>query len=256
MEAALDEPARDERMRRLQRIAYGAVASDTERAAALSQLEALRRESVETEAVAETGSVTSGPPRERTPTGSTRAASEWIAACDAASVRRFQWAVAAGTVALLLGVAVGWQFGARMEPSEPAAQSSPVGPSESGPLMIPVAETQVPRLFDMEPTPADMPAVPTHDDRIAPTDYRLLVTRPDGVALHVARVDGDVCVVVVQPDWGSASGCTVDGRFPETGVWVESRGQGSTIRGTIHPDGTSELTPVGYLPDRLPAAEG
>ena len=40
----LDDPAHDERLRRLQRIAYGAVASSSERAAALAELDALRRE--------------------------------------------------------------------------------------------------------------------------------------------------------------------------------------------------------------------
>ncbi|GAA4374398.1 hypothetical protein [Agromyces bauzanensis] len=40
----MDEPPHDERMRRLQRIAYGALESDAERAAALAELESLRRE--------------------------------------------------------------------------------------------------------------------------------------------------------------------------------------------------------------------
>ena len=43
----MDEVARDDRMRRLQQIAYGAVASDAEREAARSELEALRREPVD-----------------------------------------------------------------------------------------------------------------------------------------------------------------------------------------------------------------
>ena len=49
----MDEPVHDERMRRLQRIAYGAVASDAERAAATAELEALRRERAASEAVAD-----------------------------------------------------------------------------------------------------------------------------------------------------------------------------------------------------------
>ena len=43
----MDDVARDERMRRLQRVAYGAVASDAERDAARAELEALRREPVD-----------------------------------------------------------------------------------------------------------------------------------------------------------------------------------------------------------------
>ena len=40
----MDDSEHDERMRRLQRTAYGAVASEAERTAALAELEAVRRE--------------------------------------------------------------------------------------------------------------------------------------------------------------------------------------------------------------------
>ena len=175
-------------------------------------------------------------------------------ASDAA--RPLTWAIAAGTLALLVGVGVGWHVGTRTTASEPAARSTAAAPPDPASFTIPVVDTAVPRLFDTQPVPADVPAVPVRDERIAPTDYRLLITRPDGVALHVARLGGEVCVVVVHPGRGSASGCTIGGRFPETGLWVEATGQGSRIRGTIHPDGTAGLTPDGYVPDRLPAVEG
>ena len=75
----MDEPAHAERMRRLQRIAYGAVTSDRERAAALAELEALRREAPEAELDRRDGAASEAL-RVRTPTVSTRAVSEWIAA--------------------------------------------------------------------------------------------------------------------------------------------------------------------------------
>lgn len=257
----MDEPAHDDRLRRLQRIAYGAVASDAERAAAVAELDALRREAVEADAAAESGAdaPVPVPVRERTPTGSMRAASEWIAASDAASVRRFRWAVAAGTAALLVGIAVGWSLGTRTAPSTPSALATSAAPPESNGFTVPIADTAVPRLFDAEPAPSDVPAVASLDPRIAPADYRLLLTRSDGVTLHVARVDGDVCAVVAIPATSTASGaCTHEGMFPEAGLWVEFFVQGDVglIRGTIQPNGVAELTPAGYVPGPMPTVGG
>ncbi len=77
MEVALDEPAHDERMRRLQRIAYGAVASDAERAAAAAR--SSRRSGVSgrpSEAVADGRTDAAGAPTApvTAPTGPHRAA--------------------------------------------------------------------------------------------------------------------------------------------------------------------------------------
>ena len=256
----MDEPAHAERMRRLQRIAYGAVASDRERAAALAELQALRREAPEAESIAATASATSEPLRVRTSTGSTRAVSEWIAASDAASVRRYRRAVATGTIALLLGVAVGWQCAVRMSTSEPSAAASVATMPAPDGLTVPVDQTSLPRLFEAAPGPADVPQSPMPDPRIAPDDYRLLVTRADGVALHVARQDGgaEVCAVLAIPGGFTMSSCTQDGRFPEGGLWVESFVEGDLglIRGTIHANGTAELTPCDYMPGPAQVAVG
>ncbi len=260
----MDEVARDDRMRRLQQIAYGAVASDAEREAARSELEALRREPVDVQGGATADAVVepAAPVHERTPTGSTRAVSEWIAASDAASVRRFRWAVAAGTAALLVGVGIGWHVGSRAGTlaSDPIAAQGALGSPELNGFMVALDDTAIPQMFEIASEPADVPRVPTPDERIAPDDYRLLVTRPDGVALHVARVAGsdDVCAVVVMPDAFSASACTRDGMFPEGGLWVEAfvPGDLGLIRGTIHPNGTAELTPRNYRPGPVQVAEG
>jgi len=265
MEAALDEPAHDERMRRLQRIAYGAVASGTERAAALAELEALRRVHAASDAE---GEPADAPPLTPLHPGSTSvAAAPSIASVAGAgagasrddAVKPLKWAIAVGTAALLVGVAVGWQVAARMTTSEPSAAAVATVPAAGG-LTVSVDQTSLPRLFDAAPDPADLPQSATPDPRIAPADYRLLVTRSDGVALHVARVDGgaDVCAVLAIPGGFTMGSCTQDGRFPEGGLRVEGFVEGDLglIRGTIHPNGTAELTPCRYMPDTVQVAEG
>ena len=46
--------------------------------------------------------------------------------------------------------------------------------------------------------------------------------------------------------------------FPEGGLWVEAfvPGDLGLIRGTIHPNGTAELTPRNYRPGPVQVAEG
>src|SRR5690242_20438595 len=109
-------------MRRLQRTAYGAVASEAERTAALAELEAVRRELARAAEPAEradaAGPATIGPgPVAHVTTGA-------VAVAQAASVtpaaRSLKWAIAVGAATLVVGVAVGWQAGARTTVSEPS----------------------------------------------------------------------------------------------------------------------------------------
>jgi hypothetical protein len=259
----MPELAHDERVRRLQRLAYGGVASDAERAAALTELESLRRERAEAEAVSEPADAShvhpGNAPDAPAPTGAPATATESGASRNDAA-KPLKWVIAVGTVALLVGVAVGWQAGARMSISEPSAVAVSAIPEPDGSMKVAVDDTAVPGLFEVEPGPADVPQAPTPDELIAPTDYRLLVTRADRVTLHVGRLEGgkDVCAVVTMPGGFMASGCTHDGLFPRTGLWVVASvgGEVGDIRGTIHPDGTAELTPRGYEPSVLLIAEG
>ena len=242
----MHELSHDERMRQLQQLAYGAVASDTERAAAAAELDALRRAREAPEASADV------------PTLTPMATGE--AGDGEASARRFRWAIAAVTAALLLGVAVGWQLGARSAtPSAPAAAEQSVASLEDARLMVPVPDTSVLAVFDRAPTPADVPNGGTPDDPIAPDDYRLLLTRPDGVAVHAARVDGgvNVCVTVAMPEAGTASSCTSDGMFPQQGLWVEFYVQGAgLLRAVLHVDGSATITPPGYVAGEQPIVTG
>jgi hypothetical protein len=237
----LDDPAHDERLRHLQRIAYGAVASSGERAAALAELDALRREAVAAEADgAASDAPEPAPVREKTPTGSTRAVSEWIAASDAASVRRFRWAVAAGTAALLVGIAVGWSLGTRAAPSEPAAVGDPLGAASSigaatpEGLELKVVESPAYAVFDRPALPTDTPPTPAQDDWaggwLDTSTLRLLATTADGVGVYGAKaVPGgfsgnsgpdDVCVVIVRGS-GIGGSCTQDGVFHDGELWTE-----------------------------------
>ncbi|KRE31294.1 hypothetical protein [Agromyces sp. Soil535] len=257
----MDDPAH-ERMRRLQRLAYGAVASDAERTAALAELETLRNERAEAEAVSERAEAPpldpGNAPHPPASTGALATATE-SGASRGGAAKPLKWAIAVGVVALLVGVAVGWQAGGRMSTSEPSAAAVSTAPELDG-FMIPIDQTAVLKLFESTPGPADVPQSATPDPRIAPTDYRLLVTRADGVALYVSRLDGgaDVCAVLAIPGVFTTGSCTRDGQFSEGGLTVEAFVQGDVglIRGIIHPNGTVELTPSHYVPGPIQVAEG
>lgn len=257
----MDQATHDERMHRLQRLAYGAVASDAVRAAAIAELELIRRERGAAETEGERTDAARAPtaPAPARASGVGSSARPEGEASDTAAAKPLKWAIAAGTAALFVGVAVGWQVGARMAASEPSAVAISAAPELDGSL-IPIGDTAVLRLFEADPTSGDVPDAAYPRDSIAPTEYRLLLTRPDGVTLHIARLHGgaEVCTVVTLPDEFTASSCTRRGMFPEGGLWVEAslqRDEG-LIRGTIHPDGTAELTARQVAGEVLPIAEG
>lgn len=273
----MDVPDHDERIRRLQRTAYGGVASDAERAEALAQLEALRREQAADEAAEDAAAVEApvddpSPVVERTPTGSTRATADWIAASDAASVRRFRWAVALGTAALLVGVAVGWQLGTRTDDASITLEASAALPdltlATTDSVPVPIASSAALGVFDREQSPADSPAAIMQDD-IDPATLRLLVTRPDGVAAYAALThDGsNACVVIAFPPRedlpegavaaGTGSTCTRDGTFPADGLTVDFSLEG---RGAVHatwsPDGSASISSADARLPGTPVANG
>ncbi|HEU0183579.1 MAG TPA: hypothetical protein VFR16_15410 [Agromyces mariniharenae] len=259
----MDDPAHDERLRHLQRIAYGAVASSTERAAALAELDAMRRDAAAAAKEAdEAESDPTGPTPvvEKTPTGSTRAVSEWIAESDAASVRRFRWAVAAGTAALLVGIAVGWQLGTRTAPSEPAAGGQPFGAASSfaagtPDVMSKVVESPAYAVFDRPAQPSDVPATAQEDwsdGWIDTSTLRLLATTAEGVGVYGAKAlpgglspeigPDDVCMVVVRSG-GTSGTCTQQGVFRDGELWTESYLEGDgLVRAEWHADGAVLVT--------------
>ncbi|TYL53391.1 hypothetical protein [Agromyces mariniharenae] len=143
------------------------------------------------------------------------------------------WAIAVLLAALLIGALWGWTV-SHSTPSEPDAAA------------VPIADTAVLSAYDTAPTPADVPRDAYPRDPIAPTEYRLLRTRPDGVALYIARLHGGsaVCAVLSRPGRFTTSSCTHEGLFPVRGLEVEASAPGDgLVRGVIRPDGSAELSP-------------
>lgn len=258
----MDQAADDERLRRLQRLAFGAVASDADRAAAIAELELIRLERAAGDAgrgrTDAGGAPTVPASPDATAAGSSRRPG--IRASGTAA-RRLRWALALGAAALIVGVAVavGAQIGSRISDSESSSVAVSAAPGLDAPG-IPIGDTAVLRLYDAAASPADVLQGAYPRDSIAPTEYRLLLTRPDGVSLYIARLHGDaaICAVVTRPGDFTASSCTHDGMFPEAGLWVEVFVEGDLglIRGAIQPNGVAELSPAGYVPGPLPDVGG
>ncbi|WP_448002356.1 hypothetical protein [Agromyces bauzanensis] len=246
----MHEPPRDERMRHLQRVAYGAVASDAERAAALAELESLRQEHrAEAEAHADAEA------RIAAPVGAPQSPAvlpELVVgeATERDPARTLKWAITVGTAALLVGVAVGWHFGSRMPAPEPTDQalgaglSLSVGPAT--PISVPVAGSAAYAVFDRPAAVTDSPAVEIPDDWIDPASLRLLATTPEGLAVYGAqaldRATPDVCVIVVRSNASVGASCTVKGMFEEGRLSADHYLQGEgLVVATWHADGSVQV---------------
>ncbi|WP_448808232.1 hypothetical protein [Agromyces bauzanensis] len=246
----MDEPQLDERMRHLQRIAYGAVASDVERAAALAELDALRRaHRAEAEAHADVETHIAAPAGSSEPAG----ALPELSLGDAPHhdpARPLKWAITVGTAALLVGVAVGWHFGSRMPAPEPTDQALGAGLSLSvgpaAPISVPVAGSAANAVFDRPAAVTDSPAVEIPDDWIDPASLRLLATTPEGLAVYAAqaldRATPDVCVIVVRSNASVGASCTVKGMFEEGRLSADHylQGEGQVVA-TWHADGSVQV---------------
>lgn len=211
-------------IRRLQRIAYGADATPDEREQAVNELARLavlgtRRD--------ETGG---GGPVE--PSAEVRASDDLVdAASDPATERPasndasrhsglLRWTLVAGALGLVIGGILGWGVGQRT-PADFASPST-AGPSETVEPGTPLEETGLLRVFDRLPPAADSSRVASVDEMIDPASVRLLATRVDGPAAHLARTsDGEnVCLVLLMPVGPSRIECTVDGRLPADGLKI------------------------------------
>lgn len=226
----------EERVARLQRVAYGADATDAERAAAEAELAALREPDDPGENAA--GNVTARDGGAGSAPSASDAASASLVSADAPpgrpprSGRRAVLAYSAA--ALVAGVAVGWGVGSAVVPSE----GSDVG--------VPVAETVAWEVFDRPATDGDLVQHPGPLVDIGTDDStrRLLLTRSDGVRLIAARTsDGeDACLILALPVGRPATACTEDGLFPRDGLRAEIsiQGVGVYLAGWS-PDGQAEI---------------
>lgn len=234
--------ATERRIRELQRIAYGADATDEERAEAMAELEDLSRrvEPVErAEPVARVEPVEPGQsieaaeavaPRDRgvtttdaAPAGGRPPTARPTTApmADGGRRRLVRWSAVAASVGLLVGGALGWSTAQRV----PATSSSSsrfgiVSTPEPG---VPVEDTRIPQLFDRLPLADEAARIAGIDDSVDPASVRLVASRTDGPSAFVVRAfDGaDVCLVLAFPTGPFRRECTTQGIFPLDGLSVE-----------------------------------
>ena len=246
-----------ERVRRLQRIAYGANASAEERDAALDELGRLDRAESSNVDVAPAVASLEG-------SGDAAAVVESDAPVDDPGTpprrrsRAFalRAAVIAGAGALVIGVVAGFAVGWQSRPNDPddAGSAGATGPVELGPRLhadvfasMPIAlETDAAHVFDRTPSVADSPGLVTPLVEVTslagPVETRLLATSPDGITLFGARDDTDLCLIAVFGDGGATSVCTQRGRFPSDGLRVTGGGPDVVVEAAWTPDGVLHLT--------------
>jgi hypothetical protein len=229
------------RIRTLQRIAFGADATDVERARAIAELADLAVRGADRDEAERTGS-----PGDLGGGGTEASGTAEPSPIEAAPRpgRLVQWTVAAGIVGLLLGGVLGWAVGQRV-PADPA--SSTVGSSPPADPPVPLEETGLLELFDRLPPAEGSTQVAVIEEAIDPASVRLLATRADGPAAYLARTaDGEnVCFVVVLPAGPPRAECTVDGLLPAEGLSILYGAEGYGLSAArLDPSGIASLGPV------------
>lgn len=209
----------DERIARLQRLAYGAQASDEARAAARSELAALRRAPGGAGDGDRPTAAAPGPDPGLDPAaGAAAPPSGRVAPAEGAAARGRRVglgiAVVSTVAALLVGAATGWVVG--------SASDASVGAGDDAPIEW----TQAWQVFDRRAGEGDLVRHPPPEEQVDLDDSsrRLLVTRSDGVRLVAARTaDGaNACLILVLPVGRPAIECTERGRFPAEGLRAEA----------------------------------
>ncbi|GAA1780213.1 hypothetical protein [Agromyces lapidis] len=246
----------DERLRRLQRLAYGADTPPEERAAAEAELQAMSDAAASATASAVAPSTAAAAPDD---SGSPASPGGVVAPArerDTSSTT-MRWAIGAGVAALVVGIAMG--VGISGLTAAPAGAGAPdatgadtQAEASTEPSVItgtgtPVELTPVYEVFEREQRPSDRVAndvlAGSNLDR---TGTRLLVTRSDGAAVYAATLGGgaDLCLVVVVPEIGAGSACTDQGVLPPEGLAVSFgfSDQGPPITASLHADGTAGLS--------------
>lgn len=226
---------RTARLAELQRLAYGAGGSDAERAAAASELAALRAEvgSVPTDA--------SGDTQPADAVGATTDAASDLSADDdalveasgAAERRAHRRLVAVGAIAaatgLLLGGLGGWQLAERAAAAAAEAAPRPgtvAALSDSDVLLpqeIPVDGTGAYRALLLDDGATTLPAMWTDDPTIdADTAHRLRAAT-GGIEVYGMMTSDheDLCLLIMYTDGGAMS-CTDRGVFPPLGLTLSA----------------------------------
>ena len=225
------------RIARLQRVAYGADATDAERSAAEAELAALRErgDAGEGDAGDAPAPGGAGEAAARSAADAASASPVSAGARPAGSPRSGRRAVLAySAVALVAGAVIGWAVG------------SGIAPSEGSDVGVPVAETRAWEVFERPATDGDFVRHPGPLVDIGTDDStrRLLLTRSDGVRLIAVRtMDGEnACIILALPVGQPATACTEDGRFPREGIRAEIsvQGVGVYLAGWT-PDGQADI---------------
>ncbi|MGR2752523.1 hypothetical protein [Agromyces arachidis] len=229
------DDAIEERTARLQRIAYGADASEAERAEAAAQLAALRGRP---DAVGAGPVERAAAPRPADEPGTPdeehdhrRVGTERRRIGVRPGTRR---TLAFSSAALGIGVVIGLWVG------------TGVGPSATDGGDVPVAETVAWEVFERPATDGDVAQHPGPLVDLGTDDStrRLLLTRSDGVRLIAVRTtDGEnACLILALPVGRPATACTEDGRFPLEGIRAEISVQGVGVYlAGWRPDGQADI---------------
>lgn len=235
--------ADDERIARLQRLAYGAGTPDDVRVRAreeLAELAAMAEAAAKAEA-AEAERLHA--PERRAPRrpghGATGSEPDTVRG-GTRQRKRMALVGAAGLVAgAALGVAIGLAIPSGPVVDDPAPNAPAFG---SGEPDTPLAETVLPSLFEKLLPVTDPGEVARAVPGIDPLTVRLVATRTDGPAAYLARTaeSGDVCLAVLFPDGSTASRCTSSGRLPAGGLRVDSASP-------AHPSVAAILTAAGIV---------
>lgn len=210
-------------IRRLQRIAYGADATPEERERAVDELARLAVRGARRDDTGSGGAVVSSGARASDDTGDagSDAETERRASSDAPGRSRLlRWTLVAGGLGIVIGAVLGWGAGQRL-PADVASPATP-GASASAEPGTPLEDTDLLRVFDRLPPAAESSRVAGVDETIDPASVRLLATRVEGPAAHLARTaDGEnVCLVLLMPVGPSRIECTVDGLLPADGLTI------------------------------------
>lgn len=209
-------------IRRLQRIAYGADTTSDERERAVNELARLAALGTRRDEAGSGGAVAPSGVRESDDVDAAPdAATERGASGDATGRSRLlRWTLVAAGFGLVVGAILGWAAGQRL-PADFASPSTP-DPSASAEPGTPLEDTGLLRVFDRLPPAAESSRVASVDETIDPASVRLLATRVDGPAAHLARTtDGEnVCLVLLMPVGPSRIECTVDGMLPADGLTI------------------------------------
>ncbi|MDQ0576860.1 hypothetical protein [Agromyces albus] len=226
--------ASEGRVRALQRIAYGADATDAERARAVAELDEIAVRGGDRDEAGRAGGVGDRGDADGPGTGEGAGEADETEGDAGAGPpddvtsgrgRLVRWTAAAGGIGLLFGAALGWTAGHRVavDSAAPTVSASPA--EEPG---TPLEETDLLPLFDRLPLADESARVASVDDAIDPESVRLLATRVDGPAAFLTRtVDGEnVCLVLLLPAGPSRIECTVDGLLPADGLSILYGAQG------------------------------